>query len=233
MIHAVAQTGRSKTTRLSNGDRVTVSTGYNRSGYYRKVTVRRPDGTGESRTEQKNMGFLNTGLFDVSGGYGGNIPRWAGGQKEPGWGTALGVGVLIVLVVLLFGWPWMLHTTKPTKIVVACVWYATLLGAVLLITAEKSRSRRFPLPPSPNRDLAATSLVAPTVRVLRPGQVRPQVLGTESIWPQRFTDKWFMDVGRYLSPAAALQLGKELRTRGWSDEEIRERTEPHVPFRVI
>ena len=128
----MAQTGQSKTVKMANGNRVTVTTGYNSGGYYRKTTVRRPDGTADSRTERKNAGVLNTGLLNL-GGYGEGVPKWAGGtQSDFGWGSIIG-----------------------------------------------------------------------------------------------------FETGPFLSAAHALALGKELRMRGWSDNEIRERAAPHIPFRVI
>jgi hypothetical protein len=73
----MAQTRRSKTVTLPNGNRVTVTTGYNRGGYYKTVSVRRNDGTGESQTYRRNIGLFGTGLFDVAGPYGDDIPAWA------------------------------------------------------------------------------------------------------------------------------------------------------------
>lgn len=102
----MAQTRQSHTTKLPNGNRVTVTTGYNRGGYYRTVTVRRPDGTSDSRTDRKNVGFLNTGLLDVSGGYSNDIPGWARGPSRSSPATRnlspterlRGIVVLVVLV---------------------------------------------------------------------------------------------------------------------------------------
>lgn len=62
---------------------------------------------------------------------------------------------------------------------------------------------------------------------------RAQILGPGSIWPHRFTEKWFIEKGPYLSPLSALQLGRELHLRGWTDGQIRERAAPHVRWPLI
>jgi len=133
----VAQTGQSKTVKMPNGNRVTVTTGHDRGGYYRKVTVRRPDGTAESRTDRRNIGFLNTGLFDISGGYSDGIPQWAGGTHREWSPWALFIGLLLVIAFL--GWPFMFHWRKPVEFTVAAVWWVFLVGVVLRIASQKRR----------------------------------------------------------------------------------------------
>lgn len=237
IIRRMARTGQSKTVKMANGNRVTVTTGYSGGGYYRKVTVRRPDGTAESRTDRKNTGLFNTGLLDISGPYGDGVPRWAGGtQDDWGWGSMIVFALVVVAVFLFFGWPWLLHESKPTRVVIACVWYGLLLGTAFLVVSRKRRSRP-PMTAAVPTHVSAVpkeAAVTPASSIPRPpSSVRPQVLGTESIWPQRFTDKWFRETGPFLSAAHALALGRELRMRGWSDEQIVARAAPHVPFRVI
>lgn len=212
----MAQTERSKTSKLANGNHVTVTTGYNRGGYYRKVTVRRPDGTVESRTDRKNIGFLNTGLFNVSGAYSGGVPRWAGGtQRELGfWPFVMG----LVLVVLVLGWPFMFHWRKPVEFTAAGTWWAfLLLGLGRVIASRKRRS-------GPDDSAPGT---------LQPPPAATQGLPNRSPWPQRFTDSWFLENEQHLSPLETRQLGEELRRRGWSDGEICERAAPQLRFPVI
>jgi hypothetical protein len=149
----MARTGESKTMRMPNGNRVTVTTGSNGGGYYRKVTVRRPDGTAESRTDRKNAGVLNTGLLDL-GGYGDGVPRWAGGtQKDEGWGSIIGFAFLIMLVILFFGWPFLPHWRRPVQWTVAGFWWAFLLAIAVTAIASRRKSQRVPTPAG----VAATS----------------------------------------------------------------------------
>lgn len=70
----MAQSRSSSTVTLSNGNRVTVTTGSNRSrtGFYKTVTVRRRDGTTLSRTYRR--GAL---LSFFAGAYNDSIPPWA------------------------------------------------------------------------------------------------------------------------------------------------------------
>lgn len=66
------QTSGSYTTTLPNGNRVTVRVGGNRSGFYKTVTLRRRDGSSNSRTYRR--GRL---LAYLVGPYSDSIPRWA------------------------------------------------------------------------------------------------------------------------------------------------------------
>jgi hypothetical protein len=66
------QTRSTRTVKLPNGNRVSVTVGSNRHGCFKTVTVRRPDGTGESRTYRRGP-FLSSFL----GGYSDSIPAWA------------------------------------------------------------------------------------------------------------------------------------------------------------
>jgi hypothetical protein len=71
----VAQTTRrSNTVTLTNGNRVTVTVGKNRSGFYKTVTVKRPNGTSESKTNRRG----GATVFNPFGGpYDNSIPSWA------------------------------------------------------------------------------------------------------------------------------------------------------------
>ncbi|SHF07687.1 hypothetical protein SAMN02745225_02385 [Ferrithrix thermotolerans DSM 19514] len=62
----------SKTVKLPNGNRVTVTVGSNRYGFYKKVTVRRPNGNSETRIYQRGL----VASFFLSG-YDTSIPKWA------------------------------------------------------------------------------------------------------------------------------------------------------------
>ena len=66
-------TWTSQTVVLENGNRVTIRRGENRRGFYKTVTVKRRNGSSESRTVQRGVmgAFLNLGPFDES------IPDWA------------------------------------------------------------------------------------------------------------------------------------------------------------
>lgn len=79
----MAQTRRSRTVKLPNGDRVTIATGTTRNGYYKTVTLKRRDGTGESVTNRRNAGLFGSGLFDIRGAYRDDIPSWARGTMPP------------------------------------------------------------------------------------------------------------------------------------------------------
>jgi len=68
----VPQTRSSKAVKLPNGNRVTVTVGSNRRGCYKTVTVRRPNGTSDSRTYRRGW-FLSSFL----NGYTDSIPAWA------------------------------------------------------------------------------------------------------------------------------------------------------------
>lgn len=68
---------RTSTTRtLANGNRVTISVGGGRRGTYKTVTVKRPDGTSDSRTYRRGS-FLTYLL----GAYNRSVPSWAGGTS--------------------------------------------------------------------------------------------------------------------------------------------------------
>lgn len=75
----MAQTRQSRTVTLPNGNRLTVTTGRNRSGYYKTVTVKRRDGTSDSKTHRRGGGLLGSGWFDTGVGYRDDIPAWATG----------------------------------------------------------------------------------------------------------------------------------------------------------
>lgn len=62
----------SRTVTLPNGNKVTVTVGANRQGFYKTVTVRRPSGTSDGRTYRRGL-FL---AYFLSG-YNDSIPRWA------------------------------------------------------------------------------------------------------------------------------------------------------------
>ena len=66
---------------LANGNRVTITVGSNRNGWYKTVTVKRRDGTGESNTYRRGAGLMGSGGFlglGLHGGpYGDDIPDWA------------------------------------------------------------------------------------------------------------------------------------------------------------
>lgn len=67
---------------MPNGDRVTVTTGnYANGRFYKKVTVKRPNGTSESQTYRRPNGIL-AAFFDPRGPYGGDIPAWARGDNR-------------------------------------------------------------------------------------------------------------------------------------------------------
>lgn len=71
----MAQSRRSRTVVLPNGNRVTVTVGGSgRNGFYKTVSVRRTDGTGESKTDRRN----GSSIFNPLGGpYDDSIPAWA------------------------------------------------------------------------------------------------------------------------------------------------------------
>ncbi|MHB1583313.1 MAG: hypothetical protein ACYCU7_01725 [Acidimicrobiales bacterium] len=71
------QSRQSNTFTLPNGNRVTITTGSNRSGFYKTVTVRRADGTSTSQTYRRR-GY-------VLGAYDSSVPGWAaaGGPQSP------------------------------------------------------------------------------------------------------------------------------------------------------
>jgi hypothetical protein len=60
---------------LPNGNRVTITTRKNKSGYSKTVTVKRPDGTSESQTYRKGGGLYD--LFIGTEPYRDDIPGWA------------------------------------------------------------------------------------------------------------------------------------------------------------
>lgn len=66
------QTSRSYTTTLPNGNRVTVRVGGSRTKFYKTVTVRRRDGSGNSVTYRRGplLGYF-------LGPYSSSVPRWA------------------------------------------------------------------------------------------------------------------------------------------------------------
>ena len=76
----MAQTRSSRTVTLSNGSRVTITTGSNRNrtSFYKTVTVKRRDGTGESKTYRRG-GVLSF----FAGAYDDSVPSWARHTKRP------------------------------------------------------------------------------------------------------------------------------------------------------
>jgi hypothetical protein len=76
-FEVVPQSRQSNTFKLPNGNKVTVTTGSSRRGmgaptHYKTVTVRRPDGSTDSRTYRR--GQL---LGQILGPYSSSVPAWA------------------------------------------------------------------------------------------------------------------------------------------------------------
>ena len=66
-----------QTVTLTNGNRVTITTGVYANGqFYKKVTVKRPNGTSESQTYRRSQGLFAT-FFDPRGPYDSKLPDWA------------------------------------------------------------------------------------------------------------------------------------------------------------
>ena len=97
---------------MPNGDRVTVTAGWRGGRNFKTVTVRRPDGTSDSRTDDR--GFVGT---EFRGNYDLSIPDWAGGgrvathrptrdERWVGWlGAAVIIAVMAGLTALFSGSP--------------------------------------------------------------------------------------------------------------------------------
>lgn len=51
-------------------------------------------------------------------------------------------------------------------------------------------------------------------------------------FPGRFTQNWFLSNGSDLHPRHMPLLAKELRRRGWSDNDIAERAAPYLPWEI-
>jgi len=57
------RTRQSKTVVLSNRNRVTITVGSTQNGYYKTVTVKRPDGTGDTIQDERKAGLFGSGWF--------------------------------------------------------------------------------------------------------------------------------------------------------------------------
>jgi hypothetical protein len=52
------------------------------------------------------------------------------------------------------------------------------------------------------------------------------------LWVRLFTQNWFLQNGPSLHPGHMPILARELRRRGWSDEDIRDRAAPYLPWTI-
>lgn len=129
----------SRTRKLPNGNRVTVAVGGGRRGSYKTVTVRRPDGTANSRTYRR--GFLATHYL---GSYSQRAPGWAKqGTSESKSSSKSGWKWFFAILGLVFYLFWPLDVDMKTVhgqthvsavgIILLCVWLPLAIGVPVLI----------------------------------------------------------------------------------------------------
>lgn len=137
----------SRTIKLPNGNRVTVSQGRGRwnTSFSKTVTVRRPDGTGESRSYRRGIVASST-----LGSYGGRVPVWArrGGattasraqQPTKRWSFWKGIGI-VLLAILYLCWPILIgsktvngheHYSVMGEVLL-CIWLPLAIGVPVFI----------------------------------------------------------------------------------------------------
>lgn len=139
----------SSTRVLPNGNRVTITVGAGRRGTYKTVTVRRPDGTSDSRTFNRGLGstyFL--------GGYDKSVPNWASNSSGNGSGSGSGSGSkrfwLVLIAALYLLWPLAIGAktlhgqpeVSSSGIIVLAIWLPIAIGIPILIWRSSVKGKR-------------------------------------------------------------------------------------------
>lgn len=166
------QSRTSKTGKLPNGNKVTVTTGVGRRGTYKTVTVRRPDGTVDSRSYRRGVASSS-----FLGGYDKTAPRWATNQTGRGSGNSARSGNAakvifgcIALLIYLF-WPITIGAKtvagkehySTVGIIVLAIWLPIAIGVPVLIAwAFKKSKRAASEVPAPQRREAARATALAT-----------------------------------------------------------------------